>query len=558
MKKKKNNVGGKKSLLLVFIVVLLLKLVAIWFFVDAPSAFSDEYSYIKMARSFYYDQEFTIHGIEMHRYPPLYPIVMSIAYIFGDMEHVYMLMKIINAILGALVVIPIFLLSKEFFKKEIAIRIAFLGGILPGIFLMTPFILSENLFYPLFMFAFYFTYKSLYRYEWMYGFLAGLFIGLAMITRLIMLPFIGAILLMWLIERKKRFYEYINIGFRIGLGFIVVIIPYLLLYYDFGDTYGLGNYIFPDCLIALLAIPLVYIGYLMLAVGTPIFSFFPSEKLKGRKMYIFKFSLAIVFCFLVFLALRQMYDNGVENPIFFMIHDRPIGRYISFLIPPLIIVGFMNFKNKSKIKFPRKSILWIIALFFSIFLFYFTMLPPNNPDIIFLGAALKFISMKLGSLSWLYLPFVISTILLYEFIMLLLTEITLKEVLFYLIIISIICSYGGMIIISVNAYNWEKGEAMQFGKWVNNNIPHNTNIIIDKRDCDGRIEKANQTVLCEDIGRVFPTIMGVWINNNLYVEDPEHPTHKSQHIITRHEMPNMKLLHKTINGFKIYENVYKV
>ena len=81
-----------KLLILVFFILVIVKTI-LYYFIPAPSSFSDGYLYAKMARSFLVDGVFSVHGNQAVQYPPLYPIVISISYIFGNMQIVYFFMK---------------------------------------------------------------------------------------------------------------------------------------------------------------------------------------------------------------------------------------------------------------------------------------------------------------------------------------------------------------------------------------------------------------------------------------------------------------------------------
>ena len=100
-----------KQLFIFYLVVVLLKIL-LSSLIPSPSAYSDEYIYIKLARSFFFDFNFTIHNVMVDIYPPLYPMLLSISYISKDMTIVYFLMKVINALISSLIIIPAFLLSR--------------------------------------------------------------------------------------------------------------------------------------------------------------------------------------------------------------------------------------------------------------------------------------------------------------------------------------------------------------------------------------------------------------------------------------------------------------
>src|SRR3990167_6087327 len=85
-----------KFLVFLYFIIVIVKVI-FSSFIPTISIFSDEYLYAKMARSFFYHGEFSIHGIPTSQYLPLYPIFLSVAYLFQDMQLVYLAMKVINA-----------------------------------------------------------------------------------------------------------------------------------------------------------------------------------------------------------------------------------------------------------------------------------------------------------------------------------------------------------------------------------------------------------------------------------------------------------------------------
>jgi len=141
------------QLFIFYLAIVLLKIL-LSLLIPSPSIFSDDYVYIKLARSFFFDFNFTIHGVAVDVYPPLYPMLLSISYLFKDMTIIYPLMKVINALVSSLIIIPAFLLSKEFFNEKKSLIIALFISFIPSNFSFSPYIMSENLFYPLSLFTF--------------------------------------------------------------------------------------------------------------------------------------------------------------------------------------------------------------------------------------------------------------------------------------------------------------------------------------------------------------------------------------------------------------------
>ncbi len=148
-----------KLILIIFLIQIIIKII-LSSFIHSPTIFADEYDYIKMARSFFYYGNFFINGVPSHQYLPLYPILISISYFFKDMHTVYFLSKCINAIISSFVIFPAYLIAKEFLTSRKALLTAIVISVLPPFFAFTPYIMSENLIFPIILFAFYFIYKS--------------------------------------------------------------------------------------------------------------------------------------------------------------------------------------------------------------------------------------------------------------------------------------------------------------------------------------------------------------------------------------------------------------
>ena len=65
-----------RNLLLLFVLAALAKGI-LSYFIPSISAFSDEYYYAKLARSFFFSHEFSLHEIKVMFYQPLYPVVLD-------------------------------------------------------------------------------------------------------------------------------------------------------------------------------------------------------------------------------------------------------------------------------------------------------------------------------------------------------------------------------------------------------------------------------------------------------------------------------------------------
>jgi len=141
-----------KTLLWIYIGFVFVKVV-LSLFVSSPTIFSDEYYYFKMAQSIAYDGSIRVHGQSFYTYPPFYPLLLSLVSHFDNISFVYILVKILNAFLSTLLVFPAYLLARIFFSEKQSLFFATFTNLLPSHFSFTYYVMSENLFYPLFLFS---------------------------------------------------------------------------------------------------------------------------------------------------------------------------------------------------------------------------------------------------------------------------------------------------------------------------------------------------------------------------------------------------------------------
>ena len=234
-----------KKLVLVFLIFAAIKVI-LSYFVSSPSMFADEYWYAKFARNLFVHGEYMVHGVFDSSRPPLYPILLMLSYAFEDMNVVYFTMKVINAVVSSLVIFPIWLLSKEFLSERKAFLVTILAGIFPTLFAFSPYIMAENLFFPLFFFAVYFLYKSFLEKSYKWDILAGVFIGLCYLSRTLAIIFIPAVFLMLAVELiRKR--EFVQLKKKLLLGLIALLVVSPLLIINIlnlgaeGDIIGQGR-----------------------------------------------------------------------------------------------------------------------------------------------------------------------------------------------------------------------------------------------------------------------------------------------------------------------------
>lgn len=187
-----------KTLIISYFVVLVGKIIITQIYLD-PSTLMDGFLYMKMGGSFFENGSFSVYGEPTHKYPPLYPIFISSAYIFKDTTMIFRIIRVLSAFYSTLIIFPTFLIAKEFLNTKKSLLVAVLVSSLAAIVVWVFNIVSECLYYTLFLFTCFFLYKSVFELGHLFKILSGLFIGLCFLTRYTTVVFIPVVLLFFII-----------------------------------------------------------------------------------------------------------------------------------------------------------------------------------------------------------------------------------------------------------------------------------------------------------------------------------------------------------------------
>jgi len=552
------------QLFIFYLAIVLLKIL-LSLLIPSPSIFSDDYVYIKLARSFFFDFNFTIHGVAVDVYPPLYPMLLSISYLFKDMTIIYPLMKVINALVSSLIIIPAFLLSKEFFNEKKSLIIALFISFIPSNFSFSPYIMSENLFYPLSLFTLYFIYKSFLENGYKYNVLAGVFLALSYLTRTIAINIVGALVvsyvILFFIGKINR--SLIVKKFFVSFCFFIVIIsPWMIRnFYLYGfnlkllfgpyaqsalnivTKFKLMNYIIKF---------LVYISYLILA-SLIIFPFKLTSIFNKKNLNFLILLIPLLIATLVIAA-----NHGSRVVFFEWFTGRYIGRYVDFLLPLIFIGGFIG---AERIKVINKATVAIFSFFLVIgsLLTLHSLFPLNNMSLTWAGV-LKYIfefffydkidySIRLFTGSIIF--FIALFLLLFVLLLSLEKTFSLKKLLPYFFIFLILLN---LLNYSVNYYdskvNWYDQEQMQLSLWLNNYDSNKiSNVLFDEESC-GQLTKAEQEKICGGAGNAR-TVIGYWLNDNIFVGDVS-KAQEYDYVISKNEL-DLPLIKESPSGIYIYE-----
>jgi len=404
-------------IILIYIFSVFLRVI-LSFFIATPSIFADEMVYSIMAKNFFQFGNFVIDGAPSHQYPPLYPIVISVAYIFGDMKVTYTVIKIINCFIMPMIVFPVWWISKNLLSKRESTSLAFLVLLLPSTFLYPFVVMSEALFYPLFLVSLIVTTKSVTETSRKWDILCGILIGLCYLTKMIglvliiALPFI--ILSKVVLSRKSKRQKLgvlreclilLRKKWLVFFALIMTVLPWLIrngIYFGF-TIKGILGYSIIFSKIGVVHFSLINylnylgmnVGYIVLASGFifPVMSLVLLYLLYDRKQlwksreydYLLNFVLVSgISCMLLVLLVSFHtyifhYSITPDSPTFLVVAH---GRFMGPILPILLIMGFIGFKysNVQNSSPPRP-----VVFFISVAICSGLMIPLLTPQLVWIN-----------------------------------------------------------------------------------------------------------------------------------------------------------------------------
>jgi hypothetical protein len=366
------------ALFLVFILILIMKALH---FVDTvgPILNFDEFIYKRTAFQIY---DPSAH-ITSYHYPPVYPALIGLSSFFGD--SFFQVIIMINIFITTL---PLFL-AYWFLRKYMDRIYAFGGAVLcsaiPMNFFQPGMVMSENLYYPLSMLVcFYFILYS-DKQPLSYSVGAGILFALLHLTRYItltILPFFGLIWILddlWHKEKRKN-------TTHIFSKVIICLASYLLIYsiWIYINVQAHGSFELlpkffgwraedsispvdlPLTLIGLFRFIGYYTAYFFLMIGPLIYVLIANLQIPRewtRMTSIRKFIILTFFvtAMLIFVSAWHSWRKDYNYPKTYYI----MGRYISFLLPSVIVTGYIFlFKNINTLsqKIIKNKEIWLYVM----------------------------------------------------------------------------------------------------------------------------------------------------------------------------------------------------
>ncbi len=521
-----------KKLIIAFLILVGIKII-LTLFISSPSIFADEYLYLKNARSFFHDSAFNIGGGYKPNYPPIYPATISAAYFFQDGELIYLLIKIINTILLTSIIFPAYFLAKEFLDQKDSLTAAILISLLPANFNYQHYIMSENLFYPLFLLCIYLLYKSFDTNNKKYFIITGLVTGITLLTRTLGI-IIPIITIMILLIKKPGKEEIKNTIISLFITAIIYV-PYAIYKQSLIKGYEV---VIIDPTPSITSIPsffiwlVFYTSILLLSTGIigslPIINNIKNLKDKYPLMTkIFYTTIVSTIILVSYYAARTGVKTGSIIPF---LEGRPVGRYLDHILPLVIILAMLSIKKLKEGITKKQSVFIFLLLSVSTPVVFFQLFPLNNIS-----------TSWVGTIRYILNADTATTIILFIIIFLIITYLghliinkhhnKIVPCLFIFLILSNVLNFT---IISKNAKDWEKSELFELGKWINKNIKGDVTFLIDKENCkDSNFKESD-----ESFGP-YPsckwTKFGVWMNKEMIVENLD-TEKKHEYIITKTEL----------------------
>lgn len=330
--------------------------------IPCPTILFDEIIYLEMG---YGDLLFNQIG----HYPLLYPFLISL-FPSDSIQTSYLIGKNLNIFVSSLIIFPTYFLSRFFLDKQISLIIGFFSLLIPIGFTYSFLIMSENLFYPLFMVSVYLLFKSeKENKKWLYG-ISGVIIGFAVLTRLIGLVLITGFV--FYIFYKYIFYRKYEANQTYAIiTFLIIIFPWYFLKgisYELSKqgTFGFISLPFEHAkynILDTLFIANSHFIYLILGVGVilgllSIVELYCVVKNKERTLF-GNFTVFSWLCAICTIIVSAVFLSGEYSVV---------SRYVAFLIPLFLVIGFKSIDRWNNTKKKPFIVVTLLIFFLSLFL----------------------------------------------------------------------------------------------------------------------------------------------------------------------------------------------
>jgi len=181
----------------IYAAFILVKLLLVTSTSYGPLGRGDEMTYFDMAESFYRGF-FSVE--QSHHYPPLYPLALMPALVFKG--YAFEGFKFLNVVFSSSIIFPAYFIARQFMDRKHSLVAVLLTCLIPYHLVYPRRMLSENLYFPLFIWAVYITLivprNRRTRLTW--DILNGAMLAVLYLTRYISLAAIPFFMLAWWIK----------------------------------------------------------------------------------------------------------------------------------------------------------------------------------------------------------------------------------------------------------------------------------------------------------------------------------------------------------------------
>lgn len=493
--------------------ILVLLKVLMSLFVNAPTIFVDEYILYELGESIIQEGSLTLNGeTYTGKYPPLYSAATSFTHLFMGSHG---LIQILNALILTLSIIPIYFLARESLDEKKSLIITGIIGLLASLFNTSNYVMSENLFFPLFLFMVWQVYEGFKTHDKKYFIISGILLGLSFWARTATAIIVPTVVIVYLFRRTKI----MNVVYHYLVSLLVVtpLLAKNVLDYGFtlkgltGGYRGPGEYGtqlatnflgFPDWM-------LMYAGYIILSTGIIFGIYYIAGLTIKNRNYRLLSIITGISTLLTIVIFSNQANTGIQlypSPFFPIFSGRPIGRYMDAFVPLIILLGYVawnKFDIEKKTLF-KATVISSALLAFTTQFIQTPLFPFNNQNITLYGIFVTILErITTGTIAfgtqfnwaifWVMFVLLMTTPFLFYAI---------KEkrklvfsIFMIFIIMTTIASIGTTTYISKG---WENSEAEQLGKWTSENIDKNAIIGINPEDCGALDKETINDFTCEE------------------------------------------------------------
>ncbi|MGD0417594.1 MAG: glycosyltransferase family 39 protein [Terriglobales bacterium] len=350
------------------LIILWLSAGLIWYCtcrsIQTPRIFGDELNYWDMARGFHQGAKIPYWSVNYDMPTLLYSFVISPVFAFHRLVDAYAAARLVTSFLIAAVVFPAYLLARELLERRYAFAVAILSVALPGMTYSTT-LMTENLFYPLFVGAFWSAYRALCLGRLRDSLIAALFFTCAYYTKPHVFVLVMAYMLCavaWLLQslwgptslEKRKAGEGFALRLVPVLAFSVALVPRIFALPP--NERGLGTVLFGGVYQQVLEAHTVlrlqdfltaWSGLLLSTLVATVFvpftlfvaSAFQLKNMDWRRRFFWLLTALVWFIYTALVARHTVLNDGVIR-----IHE----RYIFVVFPQFFVWYFLVREQQSR------------------------------------------------------------------------------------------------------------------------------------------------------------------------------------------------------------------